>query len=288
MIFVTACLQTKIFPLYVYAILEAMIKSPAIQLPIYPPAALKSRMPPNSSEPRPSNAVLEIKAGSITLPILKLFSADLEIVGIQLEQKLARAPDFFRNAPIIIDLGELDSEGERLDFPALLYLLGSRDLTPVGVRGGNPVQQYAAKSAKLAVLADIKSEGAAAAAAPAPGAPKAASAVKPAGATKLIDHPVRSGQRIYATGGDLIVLAQVSPGAEILADGNIHIYGALRGRALAGVQGNLDARIFCSDLQAELIAIAGHYRISENLDDTERGRPVQVHLVDNSLIIDRL
>lgn len=246
-------------------------------------------MSANSPEPRSPLVALEIKAGTITLPILKLFHADVSELGPQLEQKLARAPDFFRNAPVIIDLGELDPEGERLDFPALLYLLGNLGLVPVGVRGGNPVQQYAAKAAKLVVLADIRTENAAH---PHPSAANpskaAAPAAKTAISTKLVDHPVRSGQRIYVSGGDLIVVAQVSPGAEILADGNIHIYGALRGRALAGVQGNREARIFCSDLQAELIAIAGHYRISENLDDTVRGRPVQVHLVDDSLNIDRL
>ena len=107
-------------------------------------------------------------------------------------------------------------------------------------------------------------------------------------ATKMVDQPVRSGQRIYAAGGDLIVMAQVSPGAEIMADGHIHVYGSLKGRALAGVQGNLAARIFCSDLQAQLVAIGGHYRTSEDTDDTMRGKLVQVYLQDDALIIDPL
>jgi septum site-determining protein MinC len=106
--------------------------------------------------------------------------------------------------------------------------------------------------------------------------------------TKIIDQPVRSGQRIYAPGGDLIVIAQVSPGAEIMADGNIHVYGALKGRALAGVQGNLDARIYCTDLQAQLIAIGGHYRTSEDEDVALQGRLVQVYLKDDSLTVDPL
>lgn len=252
------------------------------------------RMPANSSEQRHPSAALEIKAGSITLPILKLFTADLGVLSARLEQKLGRAPEFFRNAPIIVDLGELDPDRERLDFPALIDILRGLDLSPVGVRGGTTVQQHAAQAAKLALLADIRGEthvahpAAVPAAAPAKPAPAPPPPPKPAGPTKLIDHPVRSGQRIYAAGGDLIVLAQVSPGAEIMADGNIHIYGSLKGRALAGVQGNLEARIFCSDLQAELIAIGGHYKISENLEGVERGRPVQVYLHDNSLIIEHL
>jgi septum site-determining protein MinC len=252
-------------------------------------------MAANPPEQRKKLAALEIKAGSITLPILKVFTADLGVLGLQLEQKLGRAPDFFRNAPIIIDLGELDPDRERLDFPALLDILRDLDLSPVGVRGGNPVQQYAAQTAKLAILADIRGENHVAHPSVAPAtsgrstpSPAAAPPKAPAGPTKLIDHPVRSGQRIYATGGDLIVLAQVSPGAEIMADGNIHIYGSLKGRALAGVQGNLEARIFCSDLQAELIAIGGHYKISENLEDVGRGKPVQCFFRDDSLIIEHL
>ncbi len=102
--------------------------------------------------------------------------------------------------------------------------------------------------------------------------------------TTLITQPIRSGQRIYAS-GDLVVLAQVSAGAEIMAEGNIHVYSILRGRALAGVQGNLEARIFCSDLQAELVSIAGTYKISEDLDETVRSKPVQVYLQNDHLII---
>lgn len=100
----------------------------------------------------------------------------------------------------------------------------------------------------------------------------------------LITQPVRSGQRIYAH-GDLIVLATVSSGTEIMAEGNIHVYGSLRGRALAGVQGDEKARIFCSDLQAELISIAGIYKISEDLSEEFRQKPVQIYLQDHSLII---
>ena len=246
-------------------------------------------MPANPSEPRNPLVALDIKAGSITLPILKLHTADLQFFRGQLEQKLEQAPELFRNAPILLDLGELDDPaGEALDFRALLDLLRELDLAPVGLRGGNPVQQHAAQAARLAVLAEIKPEGAVAAAPKGQGAPSRGKNPPPPTPTKRIDHPVRSGQRIYAAGGDLIVLAPVSHGAEIMADGNIHIYGSLKGRALAGVQGDLEARIFCSDLQAELIAIGGHYKISENLDESVRGRPVQVLLRDDSLIIQHL
>jgi septum site-determining protein MinC len=102
--------------------------------------------------------------------------------------------------------------------------------------------------------------------------------------TVLITQPVRSGQRIYAA-GDLVILAQVSAGAEIIAEGNIHVYNTIRGRALAGVQGNTQARIFCFDLQAELISIAGNYKVSEDLDESMRNKPVQIYLQGQSLII---
>jgi septum site-determining protein MinC len=125
--------------------------------------------------------------------------------------------------------------------------------------------------------------------APKPAVPKSEAPLPTlGGGSRVIDQPVRSGQRLYAAGGDLIVLAPVSAGAELLADGNIHIYSSLRGRALAGVQGNLSSRIFCLDLQAELIAIGGHYQISENLEESIRGKPVQVFLRDGALIIEDL
>lgn len=237
-------------------------------------------------EPRPSAPALEIKSGSMTLPILRLFATELDALGRQLEQKLAQAPGFFRNAPVIIDIGELNAAGELPDFVAIADLLRQHDLHPVGVRGGQPEQQAAARRARLAIFGDVRAEQPPAPAPPRRPAPPPAPPTS--AVTRLVTQPVRSGQRIYAAGGDLIVLAQVSPGAEIMADGHIHVYAPLKGRALAGVQGNLEARIFCSDLQAELIAIGGHYKISENLDESIGHRPVQVYLRDEALIIEAI
>ena len=106
--------------------------------------------------------------------------------------------------------------------------------------------------------------------------------------TRMVTTPVRSGQRIYARNSDLIITAQVSAGAEVIADGCIHIYGSLRGRALAGAQGDEAARIFCRDLQAELLAIAGRYKVAEDIADDVRGRPVQIRLDGDKLCIDPL
>ncbi|GAB6047868.1 septum site-determining protein MinC [Methyloparacoccus murrellii] len=234
-----------------------------------------------------STAAVELKSGSITLPILKVHTSDLAEVDLQLAQKLGKAPEFFRHAPIIVDLGDLSaSQKLELDFIALLGMLQEHALVPVGMRGGTADQQKAAQAEKIAVLAEVRAEPAPAAEAKAPERRRVPPPPRPAAAsTKVIDQPVRSGQRVYASGGDLIVLAQVSPGAEIMADGNIHVYGPLKGRALAGVQGNLEARIFCSDLQAQLVAIGGHYRTSENEEDALRGKLVQIYLQDDALVI---
>lgn len=234
----------------------------------------------------PIPPLFEIKSGSINLPILKLLSSDMEAVVSSLHQRVQQAPDFFRHAPVVIDLHDLARPDAELDFSGLVNALRECGLIPVGVRGGLESQHQAAQLAELAVLADPKHE--AGHHVPLPkSTPKPAAEIEPA-TGKLIDHPIRSGQRIYAAGGDLIVLSPVSAGAEIMADGSIHVYNTLRGRALAGVQGNLNSRIFCMDLQAELISIGGHYKVSESLGDAVGGKPVQVYFRDNSLIIEDL
>ena len=234
----------------------------------------------------PSNApqAVELKSGTISLPILKLLSPALEEVQAALRDKLARAPDFFKNAPIILDLGDLPpQEKQALELGPLLELVKALDLAPVGMRGGSSAQQAAAQAEGLALLAEVKTESA-----PPKPAPRRGLAPPrpPLTETRVIDQPVRSGQKIYAAGGDLIVMAPVSPGAEIMADGNIHVYGSLKGRALAGVQGNTAARIFCTDLNAQLIAIGGQYRTSEDVEDESiRGRLVQIQLVNDALVV---
>ncbi|HWP01373.1 MAG TPA: septum site-determining protein MinC [Methylococcus sp.] len=230
----------------------------------------------------------EIRAGSFNLPVLKLMIERVEAIAEPLADRIRQAPDFFRHAPIIIDLYELSGQGRIPDFAALLEVLRGCGLTPVGVRGGDPEQNAAADAVGLALLAEGKtSETPPERKTPEPVATPEVSP-PPRGGTRIIDQPVRSGQRVYASDGDLIVIATVSPGAELMADGNIHVYGSLRGRALAGVKGNTDSRIFCLDLQAELIAIGGHYKVSENLDGAIRGKPVQVALRDKALIIQEL
>ncbi len=236
------------------------------------------------SESTEFSQTFEIKSGAVNLPVLKLLTVDVETLSSQLRLKLRQAPDFFRNAPMAIDLHSLVDADAEIDFAALVRVMRSRGLVPVGFCGGFERHRQAAQAVGLSALTLARHES--------PQQPQATTPKPKAppeeGRSRIVEQPVRSGQRIYVAGGDLVVMSQVSAGAEIMADGNIHVYGTLRGRALAGVQGNLGCRIFCQDLQAELVSVGGHYRISENIDDSLRSVPVQIYLQDQSLIIQRI
>jgi septum site-determining protein MinC len=232
---------------------------------------------------------LEFKSSTFSVPVLVLSSVDLGIIEQQLQEKINLAPEFFRNSPLVLDLQEINKQGLDINIAELTGIIRKAGLFPVGVRGGN-VQQNKQVLELLIPVYSIHSGGVSAenkkqktiTPVPVP-EPKTDTDIDVA-ETTLITQPIRSGQRIYAA-GDLVILAQVSAGAEIMSEGNIHVYNTLRGRALAGVRGNTEARIFCFDLQAELISIAGNYKVSEDLDDTVRNKPVQIYLQDQALII---
>lgn len=235
-----------------------------------------------------TSSVFELKSGQFTLPNLRLLDADMNQFADQLEQQVQMAPSFFQNTPVVIDLGQLSQQSADVDFALLVGLMRGQGMIPIGIRGGTSRQQELAELMELAVLSEPqKNDRSKTASAKKPIDKNKAStpvALKPQG-SKLVTRPVRSGQRIYAPGGDLIITAQVSSGAEVIADGNIHVYGTLRGRALAGVKGNRNARIFCHKLQAELIAIAGQYLVNESLTQDQMTQPVQVSLADKKLNI---
>ncbi len=216
----------------------------------------------------------QLKGSLFTLTVLQLLTADLSLIRSQLLAHIQRSPNFFRYAPIIIELHKIE-EMQFLDFQKLNVLLREMTLIPVGVRGGTEAQAQAAVAAGLALLANTKSSM------------KTQAALKKQATahpkTKLVTQPVRSGQQIYAKGADLIVTAAVSAGAELLADGNIHVYGPLRGRALAGINGDKTARIFCKSLAAELVSIAGHYWVSEDLKVPLDREGVQIYLEEDRL-----
>jgi len=233
----------------------------------------------------PTNSpTLEFKSGSFSVPILILFTDDLKAIGQHLQEKVDLAPEFFKNSPLIFDVQELNKLSRAIDIPALVSIIRQSGLLPTGIRGGTAQQNKEA----LELLIPIYSAHSSASTSADTQVQKQ-KIIDPeplvdASATTIITRPIRSGQRLYAS-GDLVVLAQVSAGAEIMAEGNIHVYNTLRGRALAGVQGNVDARIFCSDLQAELISIAGNYKISEDMRDVVSKKSVQVYLQGHTLII---
>jgi septum site-determining protein MinC len=241
-------------------------------------------------------ASFELKAASFTLPVIRLLASDMEAVAAELGSKVEQAPEFFRNTPVVIDLAAYPKDAGEVELPLLVGLLRGYGMIPFGVRGGTKSQTATAEAMDLAVLGETYARPARPAAEPKgaaePPPAEAQSAQDPGrrgpGVFTLVTRPVRSGQRVAAPSGDLSVIAPVSSGAELMADGNIHVYGPLRGRALAGMNGNTEARIFCQDLQAELVSVAGHYRVSENIPAELRGMPVQIYLDQKVLRIEKL
>ena len=294
--------------------------------------------------------VFQLKGSMLAVTVLELAHNDLPRLDRQLADKVAQAPNFFRDTPLVLALDKLpDGEGQ-LDLQGVLDICRRHGLRTLAVRasreedirlatmfdipvlppsgssrertvepkdaatpltGATPVrrprgerlsekaveQAAGSASAQLekpaeAVPAETQAEKPAEPQEPA----KDAAAEKPAEPpapvvrpTKMVTTPVRGGVQIYAAGGDLIVLAPVSPGAELLADGNIHVYGPMRGRALAGVKGDTSARIFCQQLAAELVSIAGNYKVAEDLRRSPQwGQAVHVSLSGDVLNITRL
>lgn len=226
----------------------------------------------------------QMKGALFPLSVLYLMDTDLDAFANQLTERVELAPQFFRNNPIIVDLSQRPDDGRGLDFATLYRLIKRFSMVPVGLRGGTDTDKQLAVQAGFNLLNDAK-PGAERKAAEPPPAPAPRPTVN---ATMVVDQAVRSGHQIYARGGDLVVLAPVNPGAEILADGNIHVYAPLRGRALAGVSGNGNARIFCDSLEAELISVAGRYQLSEDLPSSAQRKRVAIRLLDDKLHYDVL
>lgn len=222
--------------------------------------------------------VLELKGSLLTLMVLNLFNSDNEVIAKALAEKISKAPDFFQQVPIVIDLQTLEDNPIILDLSELVKLLRTYGLTPVAVRGGSIEQNEIALNMNLGILNNIKSQT----------STKVEVAVAVTPETKIIRNPIRSGQQIIAEKGDLIVLSTVSHGAEILADRHIHVYGALRGRALAGINGDKKAQIFCQQLYADLLSIAGQYQVNEDFPNDLIGKSAQVYLEQDNLIIKKL
>lgn len=232
--------------------------------------------------PQQAPKAFELKGRMMTFSVLRVLTSDLRFIGDQLDAKIAAAPDLFQNFPVLLDFEALSHEAqEGFDIARFDRLLRERSFVPVGMCGAGDVLCGIGAGVGIGVISAGAISGSS--------RRKPKDEPAPVGvANVLVKEPVRSGQQVYARGGDLIVLATVSPGAEIMADGNVHVYGSLRGRALAGVRGNTDARIFCRDLDAELVSIAGHYQISEQIQESSRQQPVQIFLNGESLVFEPL
>ncbi|WP_310564076.1 septum site-determining protein MinC [Hydrogenophaga sp.] len=237
-------------------------------------------------------ATFEIKSAQLPLVALLLKSADLAQLAAEFAQRFGDMPDFFDHDPLVIDLTPLQAGGQAdspVDFVALGALLRQYRLQPLAVRGGNEAQTAAALLAGLIQANDATVQRGSSAPAPAPATAAAAPVVEtqatpvaptPAPGALVVDKPLRSGQQVYARGRDLVVMAMVNPGAEVIADGHIHVYAPLRGKAIAGARGNADARIFALGMDPELISIAGIYRTSDTpLPASVQGKAAQVRLV---------
>jgi septum site-determining protein MinC len=223
--------------------------------------------------------VMVVRAGMLRDPVFEL----------ELAQQVQRSPRFFLNAPVVLDLKEAADFTGEIEFIEARELLRRYTLTLIGVQNAHPSQLDAATAAGLASFAPNATQPSRVRQADPHSNAQAAPQTTSPSTTKsrLVTQPVRSGTQIYVRDADLVVTAPVSAGAEIMADGNIHVYGVLRGRALAGAGGNVEARIFCSRLEAELVSIAGRYLVSDELPPEQRGQPVQIALVDDRLTIER-
>ena len=251
---------------------------------------VRQEMTSHSKQTATKEVTAAMRGRMVSLTVLELFGSDLEELNQQLRDKTAQAPAFFRHAPLLLDFENFDAEVDITWLDSAYRLLTDNNFVPVGITGADQSLEDAARTRGLAIW---PSGGAvrqvAEAEQPQPEKPQTVSPAAPVhSVTKVLHQPVRSGQRVYAQGGDLIVLASVSTGAEILADGHIHVYGTLRGRALAGAAGNESARIFCHDLQADLVAIAGYYVINDDLPADKRNTAVQIFLHQEHLQIESL
>jgi septum site-determining protein MinC len=227
----------------------------------------------------------ELKIGQVGIANLRIRTLDVARLTQEMRERVLRAPKLFGRAAVIIDFGGLAQAPDTASARALLDGLRQAGVLPVALAYGTREIEQLSEALGLPLLAKFRAQyervdGGAPAAAPAPVSPPP----RPQPG-RMQRTAVRSGQQLYAEHCDLTVMATVSAGAEVISDGSIHIYGSLRGRALAGAQGNIQARIFCRDFHAELVAIAGHYKVLDDIPKELRGKAVQVWLEQDQIKI---
>ena len=241
----------------------------------------------------PQGKLIEFKGASLAVMTAHVRETEAVRLADALHMMLGGMPDFFAGEPAVLDFAQLVSTPDRVDWTAIISLLRRYQVQPIGVRNLPDYLHDGARRANLAILGPegISAErpiappkpqapppAPAPVEAPPPPQPAAAAAATPA-PTLVVERPLRSGQQVYAKGGDLVLLAGMSPGSEVIADGSIHCYGPLRGRALAGARGDTSARIFSTNFGPELVSIAGVYRTFERgIPQAVAGRSAQVRL----------
>ena len=241
----------------------------------------------------------ELKFGQVGIANLRVRTLDVAQLAAEMRERVERAPKLFARTAVILDFGGLMQLPDAATAKALVAALEGAGVHPVALAYGTPENDALAERLGLPVLAKFRAqyeragETAAAPERPAPRAADPGPAREPAAAPTQAVHaepglvhalPVRSGQQVFAAHRDLTVLAPVGAGAEVVADGSIHVYGALRGRALAGASGFTGARIFCREFHAELVAIAGQYKVLDDVPKALHGKPVQIWLDNNDIL----
>ncbi len=234
----------------------------------------------------------QLKGRLFTLSVLHVLSTSMKLIEEQLAQKINQAPQFFNNTPMVIELSDIEDRISEIDLALLTRTLKNYNILPVGFICKTDTGKHHVKSFKLPLIKEARATA----------QPKnvkidsnktdsinnALLKNKIPKPTIIVNKQVRSGQQIYAPDGDLIVIGSVSSGAELLAEGNIHVYGPLRGRALAGINGDVDARIFCSSLEANIVSVAGQYKLLDETLGFQENIPHQIYLQNGQLIIQEI
>lgn len=239
--------------------------------------------PVEAAAPAPA---IDLRFGQIGLMQVRIRSTDPGAILDELTGRVASAPLFFQRTGVCLDLTVLGRVPELEEMRAVMGAVRRAGMVPVGLIGGSAAVEALAASLELPVLAPFRPQA----------QPQAVPVVQPAersaqpveraepGIPALMQHqPVRSGQRVYARSRDLVVTSTVGAGAEVIADGCVHVYGTLRGRAIAGVRGETSARVFCQEFHAELVSVAGVFRVFETLPPELAGKPVQAWLDGDDL-----
>ncbi|MGV6810493.1 MAG: septum site-determining protein MinC [bacterium] len=241
--------------------------------------------------------IIEIKGEMLMVNILHLHHTNLRQIEQALQLKIAEAAEFFMGTSLLVDCHALGSACRQLDFQQLHNVVQKAGLIPIGIRH---IPEDCRALARQAGWAFFRATPRQANASSTPSGNKKAAQASThtntptqrgqtqAACVKVVDRPLRSGQQVFAPHSDVVVLHQTGAGSEILAGGSVHVYGALRGRVLAGVNGDTTARIFCQSLQAELLSIAGCYQLLDDADTKLKGQPAMIHLRDNKLVVESL